>query len=173
MTTARQAPVRQAASLTLGVLDQIKAIALDAAREDDAGRWGIDGWVRLIHNLLDLQMRTYANVVDIALAGPSSWQWEPDTDPGPSLPVRLDKTLPYPCTISILKSFERVGRPDIVIKDTVLEFVPAILAADATSFQVRLTDQKYAGASYLATVRLCRCDGLGQDSDELSFTIGL
>ena len=52
-------------------------------------------------------------------------------------------------------------------------FVPAVLAAGATSFRVRLTDQNYAGASYLATVRFCRCDGLGQDSSELSFTVGL
>ena len=94
MTTAGQVPFRQVASLTLGVLDQIKAIVLDAAREDDAGRWGIDGWVRLIHNLLDLQMRTYANVVDIAMAGPSSWQRDADTEPGPSLPVRLDTARP-------------------------------------------------------------------------------
>ena len=31
--------------------------------QDDAGKWGIDGWVRLIHNLLDLQVRTYAGAV--------------------------------------------------------------------------------------------------------------
>ena len=173
MTTADQVPLRRAASLTLGVLDQIKVIALDAAREDEAGRWGVDWLVRLVHNLLDLQMRTYATLVEIALAGPSRWQGEADTDSGPSLPVLLDKALPYPCTISIVKSFERVGRPGKVIPNHVPVFVPAVLAARATSFQVRLTDQNYAGASYLAKVRLRRSDGLGQDSHELSFTVGL
>jgi hypothetical protein len=173
MTTASQVPFRRAASLTLGVLDQIKVIALDAAREDEAGRWGVDGWVRLIHNLLDLQMRTYATVVDIALAGPSWWQGDADTDLGPSLPVRLDNAPPYPCTISILKSFERVGRRDIVIPDHVPVFVPAVLAAGATSFQIKLTDEQYAGASYVGKVRLRRSDGAGRDSSTVSFTVGL
>lgn len=171
MTTKGLVELRRAGSFTLGVLDQIRAIATDAAREDEAGRWGVDGWIRLIHNLLDLQMRTYASVVDIALAGPAWWQ-DGDSTLGPSQPVKVESR-PHDRTVSILKSFERVGRTDVRIPDHVPVFVPAVLPAGATSFRVRLTDENYAGASYLATVRLRRCDGLGQDSDELTFTVGL
>ena len=81
--------LRVAGNVTRGYVDQINAIAQDAAQTDNAGKWGIDGWVRLIHNLLDLQMRTCATAVDIALAGPTWWLEQPSTDPGPSDPVTV------------------------------------------------------------------------------------
>ena len=68
--SAPRPQLQRPASVARGYVDQINAIAQDAARRDNAGKWGIDGWVRLIHNLLDLQMRTYAGAVQVALAGP-------------------------------------------------------------------------------------------------------
>jgi hypothetical protein len=170
--TAGRAQVRVAGNLTRGYVDQINAIAQDAAQADNAGKWGIDGWVRLIHNLLDLQMRTCATAVDIALAGPKWWLEQPSTDPGPSDPVTVPKTA-HPCTISIVEPLRRVGRPDIVVPAHAVHFLPDALRPGATSFQIRLTDEQYAGASYVGKVRLRRSDGAGRDSSTVSFTVGL
>lgn len=170
--TAGRGQVRVAANLTRGYVDQINAIAQDAAQADNAGKWGIDGWIRLIHNLLDLQMRTWATAVDIALAGPKWWLEQPSTDPGPSDPVAVPGA-PYPRTISIVEPLRRAGRPDVVIPAQVLEFVPDALPSGATSFEIRLTDERYVGASYVGRVRLRRSDGAGRDSSTVSFTVGL
>lgn len=170
--TAGRVQARAAANLTRGYVDQVNAIAQDAAQADNAGKWGIDGWIRLIHNLLDLQMRTYATAVDIALAGPKWWLEQPSTDPGPSDPVSVPKAT-YPRTISIVEPLRRVGRPDVVIPGQVVHFIPDALPADATSFEIRLTDQRYVGASYVGKVRLRRSDGGGRDSCTVSFTVGL
>jgi len=164
--------LRVAGNVTRGYVDQINAIAQDAAQTDNAGKWGIDGWVRLIHNLLDLQMRTYATAVDIALAGPTWWLEQPSTDPGPSDPVTVPEAA-YPRTISIVEPLRRVGRPDVAIPAQVVQFDPASLPQGATSFEIRLTDERYVGASYVGKVRLRRSDRAGRDSVTVSFTVGL
>lgn len=171
MTSGRTAPMQVAANLTRGYVDQINAIAQDAAQTDNAGKWGIDGWVRLIHNLLDLQMRTWATAVDMALSGPSLLE-EPSTDPGPSDPVTVPAA-PHPRTISIVEPLRRVGRADVVIPGHLIRFDPDALPAGATSFEIRLTDDRYVGSSYVGAVRLRRSDGAGRDSSTVSFTVGL
>ena len=85
--SAPRPQLQRSASVARGHIDQINAIAQDAARRDNAGQWGIDGWVRLIHNLLDLQMRTYAGAVQVALAGPSWWVQPTSTQPIPPDPI--------------------------------------------------------------------------------------
>jgi hypothetical protein len=170
--TAQRVPVRVAANLTRGYVDQVNAIAHDAAQADNAGKWGIDGWIRLIHNLLDLQMRTCATAVDIALAGPRWWLEQPPTDPGPSDPVTVTAAA-YPRTISIVEPLRRVGRTDVVIPGQAIHFVPDSLPAGATSFEIRLSDVRYVGASYTGKVRLRRSDRAGRDSSTVSFSVGL
>ena len=169
--TAGRVQLHVAGNLTRGYVDQINAIAQDAAQADSAGKWGIDGWVRLIHNLLDLQMRTCATAVDMALSGPALFK-QPSTDPGPSDPVTVPPA-PHPRTISILEPLRRVGRPDIVIPGHLIRFVPDALPADATSFEIRLADERYVGSSYVGKVRLRQSDGAGRDSSTVSFTVGL
>ena len=170
--TAGRVQARAAANLTRGYVDQVNAIAQDAAQGDNAGKWGIDGWIRLIHNLLDLQMRTWATAVDIALAGPKWWLEQPSTDPGPSDPVTVPGA-DHPRTISIVEPLRRVGRPEVVIPGQVVRFVPDALLPGTTSFAIRLTDERYVGASYVGKVRLRRSDGAGRDSSTVSFTVGL
>ena len=157
-----------------GYCDQMNVIAQDAASEDDTGRWGIDGWVRLIHNLLDLNMRTYAGAVQVALAGPSWWLQPTSTKPYPPDPIEVPKPKqPYPRSVSILKPFERVGRPDIRIPLQSLRFEPAVLSPNDTAIQIILTDDGFTGANYTGTLRLRRADGGGGESETVTVTVGL
>jgi hypothetical protein len=164
--------LQRAAGASNGYLNQLNAIAQDAAREDDDGKWGIDGWVRLIHNLLDLNMRTYAGAVQVALAGPSWWLTPVSTKPIPPDPIEVPKQ-PYVCTVSVSEPFTRVGRPDVRIPVQALTFQPSILSPGQTTVQITLTDDRFTGANYTGTLRLRRADGAGQDSLPVKVTIGL
>ncbi|SBS72891.1 conserved hypothetical protein [uncultured Mycobacterium sp.] len=170
--TAPRPQLQKPAGVIRGYFDQINEIAQDAARTDDAGRWGIDGWVRLIHNLLDLQMRTYAGAVQVALAGPSWWLEPTSTKPVPPDPIEVARR-PYPRSVSIVQPFERVGRPDIRIPLQALTFGPPILGPEQTSIQITLTDDRFTGANYTGTLRLRRADGAGQDTEAVTVTVGL
>lgn len=170
--TAPRPQLQRSASVVRGYFDQINEIAQDAARRDDAGKWGIDGWVRLIHNLLDLQMRTYAGAVQVALAGPSWWLEPTSTKPLPPDPIEVTRR-PYARAVSIVKPFERVGHPEVRIPLQALTFEPAILGPEQTSIQITLTDGTFTGANYTGSLRLRRADGAGQDSDTVTVTVGL
>jgi hypothetical protein len=164
--------LQRQAGVARGYLDQINTIAQDAVRQDDAGKWGIDGWVRLIHNLLDLQMRTYAGALQATLAGPSWWLQPTSTQPIPPDPIEVEKRA-YPRSISITRPFERIGRPDIRIPLQALTFDPPVLGADQTDIQIVLTDDRFTGANYTGTLRLRRADGNGRHSETVTVTVGL
>jgi len=171
MTTPRP-QLQRPASVVRGYFDQINGIAQGAARRDDDGKWGIDGWVRLIHDLLDLNMRTYAGAIQVALAGPSWWLQPTSTQPIPPDPVDVAPQA-YPRSVAIAEPFTRVGRPDIRIPLQALTFQPAILPAGQTSIQLLLTDDRFTGANYTGSLRLRRADGTGQDSETVTVTVGL
>ncbi len=170
--TVPRPDLQRPAGVARGYLNQINAIAQDAARRDDDGQWGIDGWVRLIHNLLDLNMRTYAGAVQVALAGPSWWLQPASTKPIPPDPVDVPSR-PYVRSVSIAEPFTRVGRPDIRIPLQALSFQPPILGPGQTTIQLVLTDARFTGANYRGTLRLRRADGAGQDSQAVAVTVGL
>lgn len=170
--SAPRPQLQKSAGVIRGYFDQINEIAQDAARADDAGRWGIDGWVRLIHNLLDLQMRTYAGAVQVALAGPSWWLEPTSTRPLDPDPIVVAKR-PYPRAVSIVKPFERIGRPDIRIPLQAITFQTPLLEPDQTEIQITLTDDRFTGANYTGSLRLRRADGAGQDSETVTVTVGL
>ncbi|WP_319430815.1 hypothetical protein [Mycobacterium sp. RTGN5] len=172
MSTPPQPQLQRPASVVRGYYDQINEIAQDAARRDDAGKWGIDGWVRLIHNLLDLNMRTYAGAVQVALAGPSWWLQPTSTKPIPPDPIDVPDR-PYLRAVSVVQPFERIGRPDVRIPLQALTFEPALLAPGAKQVQIILTDDRYTGANYTGALRLRRADGAGQDSETVTVTVGL
>lgn len=164
--------LQRQAGFVRSYFDQINGIAQDAARQDDAGKWGIDGWVRLIHNLLDLQVRTYAGAVQAALAGPSWWLQPVSTKPIPPDPIDVPKRA-YPRSVSIEKPFERVGRPDIRIPLQAITFEPPVLGASVAQVQIVLTDDRFTGANYTGALRLRRTDGDGRDSETVTVTVGL
>jgi hypothetical protein len=148
-TASQQAALQQYAGLWLGVADQIDAISKKAAEADEAGKWGMDGWIRLIHDLLDLQLRTSVTVLKTAIAGPW-WLPRPETEPDPeAFPVLAKGDARK---FKIVKSFQRQGVPSEVIDDAKIVFDPVILQASNTQFTISVSDDDYIGANYIGIV---------------------
>jgi hypothetical protein len=142
----------QAANMTRGYFREVKTITENASRTDKDGEWGLDAWVRIIHELVDLQVRTGAAVLQAALAGP--WWTEPlDVEPEPSDPVTVEATN-YPRTLQAASPFVRLGLPRMAIPTHSIGFEPEVLPAGGTEFRVVLKDYRFIGANYKGTVRL-------------------
>jgi hypothetical protein len=167
--------LNQSAQLMRGAAGQFARISAEAAQVDEDGHWGIDGWIRMVHNVIDLHIRTIAGVAQIALAGPGPWLQPVDREPWLSDPIPVTPT-PYPRAFTIVKPFERLGHPEVRIPDTAITFVPAILQAGAESFEIDLTDNNFVGANYIGRVAL-RPIGTPQRASQnavtISVTVGL
>jgi hypothetical protein len=152
--TGPGAPLRRGSQFAYGVLDQIGTIAGNAAREDQQGTWGIDSWVRLVHNLIDLQIRSSAAAVQAAVGGP--WWVQPtDVDPNSADDVELpDWAKTYPVTIGALGPFTRIGRPSETLDAKHISFEPELLAPGVNRFKIGLKDNRVLGANYRGEVGL-------------------
>lgn len=165
--------IQTGAGAVRGYLSQINAIVEKAARTDEKGVWGVDPWITIVHDLIDLQIRTAAQGAQLGLAGP--WWLKPvDREPAISVPIDVPPE-PYPRILSVAQSFERVGRKGARLPDGALAFTPPILPAGATSFQIKLTDYNYIGANYSGKVGFRRVDASTNvvPQPSLSVTIGL
>ena len=119
---------------------------------DKDGDWGLDAWIRTIHELVDLQVRTSAAVLQAAIAGP--WWTEPlDEEPEPSDPVTVEAK-DYPRTLQAASAFVRLGLPRMAIPAHSIGFEPEVLPAGGTEFRVVLKDYRFVGSNYEGTVRL-------------------
>jgi hypothetical protein len=144
--------MRQTANVMRGALREFSTITESASKTDKAGDWGLDAWIRVIHELVDLQVRTSASVVQAAISGP--WWTEPlDDKPQPSDPETVVATN-YPRTLQAASAFVRIGLPQMAIPAHSIGFDPEVLPAGATEFRVVLKDYRYVGANYKGTVRL-------------------
>jgi hypothetical protein len=144
--------MQRTANAMRGALREFNTITENASKTDKAGEWGLDAWIRVIHELVDLQVRTSAAVVQAAISGP--WWTEPlDDEPQPSEPVEVDATN-YPRTLQAASAFVRIGWPQMVIPAHSIGFDPEVLPAGAQLFRVVLKDYRYVGANYKGTVRL-------------------
>lgn len=165
---------RQAGQFVRGYVGQMGGIAEHAVSTDEAGHWGLDAWIRLIHNLIDLQIRTSATAFQAAIAGP--WWLQPvDREPWLSDEIEVEDK-PYPRVFTIVRSFQQLGRQDVTIPDTAITFVPNVLPANAKKFQIDLTDNNFVGANYVGKVVLRRADGSASRPprpDPISVTVGL
>jgi hypothetical protein len=150
--TAPRMRMQRTASTMRGALREFNTITENASKTDKAGEWGLDAWIRVIHELVDLQVRTSAAVLQAALSGP--WWTEPvDYEPQPSDPVEVDATN-YPRTLQAASPFVRIGLPKMAIPAHSIGFDPEVLPAGAEAFRVVLKDYRYVGANYRGTVRL-------------------
>jgi hypothetical protein len=150
--TAPKNRMRQTANITRGYFREVKTITEKASKTDKAGEWGLNAWVQIIHELVDLQVRTGATVLQTALAGP--WWTEPlDVEPEASDPVTVEATN-YPRTLQAASPFVRVGLPRTAIPAHSIGFDPEVLPAGAEEFRVVLRDYRFIGANYAGTVRL-------------------
>ena len=144
--------MQRSANAMRGALREFSTITENASKTDKAGQWGLDAWIRVIHELVDLQVRTSAAVLQAAISGP--WWTEPvDYEPQPSDPVEVDATN-YPRTLQAASPFVRIGLPRMAIPAHSIGFVPEVLPAGATEFRVVLKDYRFVGANYKGTVHL-------------------
>jgi hypothetical protein len=151
MTAARMRMQRTANAMR-GALREFSTITENASKTDKAGEWGLDAWIRVIHELVDLQVRSSAAVVQAAISGP--WWTEPlDDTPQPSDPEKVAATN-YPRTLQAASPFVRIGQPQTAIPAHSIGFDPEVLPAGAEEFRVVLKDYRYIGANYKGTVRL-------------------
>ncbi len=163
--------MQRTANAMRGALREFSTITENASKTDKAGDWGLDAWIRVIHELVDLQVRTSAAVVQAALSGP--WWTEPvDYEPQPSDPVGVDATN-YPRTLQAASAFVRIGLPQMVIPAHSIGFDPEVLPARATEFRVVLKDYRYVGANYRGTVRLTPAADPKATPHDKEVTVGL
>lgn len=151
--TAPRMRMQRTANAMRGALREFNTITENASKTDKAGQWGLDAWIRVIHELVDLQVRTSAAVLQAALSGP--WWSEPvDYEPQPSDPVDVDSVKDYPRTLQAASPFVRIGLPKMAIPAHSIGFDPEVLPARATEFRVVLKDYRFVGANYRGTVQL-------------------
>jgi len=145
---------RQAKQMMRGYMNEINTIAKNASVDDKVGQWGLDPWIRIVHDLVDLQVRTGAAVMRGALAGPWWLQPTPETL-GPE-PVGVPAK-DYPRIVSS-SAFTRMWLPETVIPAASLDLEPDVLPAGATQVTILLKDYQFVGANYKGTIFLRNAD---------------
>jgi hypothetical protein len=164
--------MHRTANVMRGALRDFKTVTENASKTDKTGDWGLDAWVRVIHELVDLQVRTTAAVLQAAIAGP--WWTEPvDDEPEPSDPVKVDDAKDYARTLQAASPFVRIGLPQMAIPARSIGFKPEVLQAGETEFQVVLKDYRFVGANYEGKVRLTRTDDPKAAPEDIEVTVGL
>jgi hypothetical protein len=164
--------VQQTSNIMRGMVREFNTITENASRTDKDGDWGLDAWVRIIHELVDLQVRTTAAVLQVAIAGP--WWTEPsDDDLQPSDPVKVEKERDYPRKLQAASAFVRLGLPQTTIPPKSIGFDPEVLPANGKEFRVVLKDQRFVGSNYEGTVVLTNEDDPNAEPDTQEVTVGL
>jgi hypothetical protein len=164
--------VQQTSNIMRGMVHEFNTITETASKTDKDGDWGLDAWIRIIHELVDLQVRTTAAVLQVAIAGP--WWTEPsDDDPQPSDPVKVEKERDYPRKLQAASAFVRLGLPQTTIPPKSIGFDPEVLPANGKEFRVVLKDQRFVGSNYEGTVVLTNEDDPNAEPDTQEVTVGL
>jgi hypothetical protein len=136
-------------SQVLSLLDQVDQTSRAAAETDEAGDWGVDGWIRLFHNLFDMQIRLLASVTETAISGPWWLQREPD-----DLDViTADHARPYARRLAVTEEFHRLGRDSVTIPADDIDFDPEILPAGEVEFEIKV-HPRYWGFNYRGRISL-------------------
>jgi hypothetical protein len=148
----RKTRFQKVTAVPRGLMEGVTEIARDAAKQNDAGTLGVDGWIRTSHQMIDLGMRAYASLFQALIAGPW-WAAPPPGEPEPSEPIEVSAQR-YPRKFTIVKPFVRVGIPRMRVPDHAIRFDPEQLPAGAKFFRIALRDQNFVGAVYKATIRL-------------------
>jgi hypothetical protein len=162
-------PVGQAAKFVDTCFDSFRNITANASTTDKAGEWSLNGWVRVIHELVDLQVRTYAAIVQATISGP--WWTGAINEPLPPDPVTV-KAAKYPRKLT-LSTFRRVGYPQTTVAPPSLGVEPSILPAGVDEFRIVLNDPRFVGANYQGTVTLTDASGAGMKAQQIEVTVGL
>jgi hypothetical protein len=133
--------------------DQIEDISKKAEVTDEAGQWGMDGWIRLFHNLFDMQIRAVAVLIEQTIQGPPWLQ--PPNPPSDAASAKPTALKPYVRSIDIVESFRRVGKTGPPIDDADITFVPPTLPSGEDEFRIEVPPE-HMGFTYVGTIQLCQ-----------------
>jgi hypothetical protein len=161
---------QQQEDMARALLHQLNVIADAAADEDKAGKWGLDGWIRTIHNLVDLQVRTYAAILQTSLAG-AWWKKLFFGEPWPSERIEV-AAQPYDRDLRA-GTFTRLALPKRTIPPYLIGFRPEYLPAGATHFRIYVKDYRYIGSNYTGDVFWTSRATTPPVSDKIHVTVGL
>jgi hypothetical protein len=167
--SSRNMRTRQAKQMMRGYMNEVNTITENASVDDETGRWGLDPWIRIIHELVDLQLRTTASIIQGALAGP--W-WLQQTSEELDPEIVDVESAPYPRIVSA-SAFSRVGQPTTKIPPASLDLEPDVLPAGATQIQIRLKDYRYVGAHYKGEIMLKNANDPRAKPETVEITVGL
>ncbi|BBY08048.1 hypothetical protein [Mycobacterium noviomagense] len=146
-------PSQKPLTVAQEVLDQIAATAKAAAKEIDAGAYNLDDRIKAMHRLWALSVQGWAAWVQAAVSGPGfSVKW--DAAPAPSEPIPVAADPKYRRNIEVTTSFTQVGDPSTVIPNNQIKFIPPVLDAGATQFQIAVMNPDLSGRAYTGEVRL-------------------
>jgi len=163
--------LQQQADLMQGMLDRVDKISKEAAKDDDDGTWGVDGWIRTMHNLIDLGVRMYASFLQAAIANPLWWMQPISGDPQPSEWITVNSAK-YPRKLAVIE-LARVGYPNQKLAPSCVGFRPEILPPGATRFRMFLKDYNYVGANYTGKISLTNMTDPKAKPDPEPVTVGL
>jgi hypothetical protein len=162
--------LQQQEDVARALLYQLNVIADEAAAGDKAGKWGLDGWIRTIHNLVDLQVRTYAAILRTSLAG-GWWKKLFLGEPWPSEPIPVD---PQPFARDLRADiFSRLALPKRTIPPFLIGFRPEYLPPGATQFRMYVKDYGYVGSNYTGDVYLTSRATTPPVTEKITVTVGL
>jgi hypothetical protein len=161
------------ATVAQDLFKQVRTTARDAARANDAGTLGVDGWIQTMHKLINFGIGAYADSVQALLAGPW-WLEPPFGEPPTSEPITVSAQ-DYARGITIVEPFTRVGLPRVQIPNQLIQFEPDVLPARQTDIRIKLKDYRYLGANYTGTICLQGLDAQpGVPPEEpITRTVGL
>jgi hypothetical protein len=163
-------PFREPLTAAGDVFSQFQATAKAAANEIDAGTFTLDDRIKAMHRLFALSVQGWAGLVQAAVSGPLCGLNE-DSAPTPSDPITVKVDPTYPRYLEVAKSFVQVGDNTVQIPDQQIEFIPQVLKAGETQFQMAVKDPSLGGRSYCGAVRLTTMTPAGTPSSAEIVTI--
>ena len=168
--STRKARTRRAKHVMQGYMDGISTIVDNASVDDREDRWGLDPWIRIVHDLVDLQIRTTAAMIQGAVAGP--WWATPTNEKLDPVPVPV-KPADFPRLVSA-SPFKRLGQPTTIIPAASLDLEPDVLPAGAKQIQILLKDYRFVGANYKGTITFTNVnDPTAKSTPPVEVTVGL
>ena len=133
------------------LLDSVKRTSQTAAATDEAGRWGVDGWIRVFHDLFDMQLRAVAMLTEATIEGPW-WLLGPDREPFECDKLTALTSRGYAREISITAALRRLGTEETISFDE-LTFEPATLAPGQVEFTITATSGEKVGSNFTGELR--------------------
>ncbi|MGB6206571.1 hypothetical protein, partial [Mycobacterium sp.] len=163
-------PFREPLTAAGDVFSQFQATAKAAANEIDAGTFTLDDRIKAMHRLFALSVQGWAGLVQAAVSGPH-FGLKGDSAPTPSDPITVKADPTYPRYLEVATSFVQVGDNTVQIPDQQIEFIPHVLKAGETQFQMAVKDPSLGGRSYSGSVRLTTVTPAGTPSSAETVTI--